>query len=197
MKTKMKKSICAIATGMLISAAFGQNNEKNDTGLTQITKTIPSSFNFKRGIEVVAPDSLFSLNFRFRVQSRALYFTESFDDFSMAETEARIRRLRLRLEGFMYSPKLTYLVQLSFARGDMDWNVRDNSAVNNSPNVVRDAVAFYRPDRHWTFIFGQTKLPGNRQRVVSSGDLQFLDRSIVNSTFNIDRDFGFQIILEN
>jgi hypothetical protein len=38
---------------------------------------------------------------------------------------------------------------------------------------------------------GQTKLPGNRQRVVSSGDLQFADRSIVNSTFTLDRDFGF------
>jgi hypothetical protein len=39
---------------------------------------------------------------------------------------------------------------------------------------------------------GQTKLPGNRQRINSSGDLQFPDRSIVNATFNIDRDFGLQ-----
>ena len=37
----------------------------------------------------------------------------------------------------------------------------------------------------------QRRLPGNRQRVVSSGDQQFADRSIVNATFNIDRDFGF------
>jgi phosphate-selective porin OprO/OprP len=40
-------------------------------------------------------------------------------------------------------------------------------------------------------VFGQTKLPGNRERVISSGDLQFFDRSIMNSRFNIDRDFGF------
>jgi phosphate-selective porin OprO and OprP len=152
----------------------------------------PASSNFKRGIEIIAPDSLYSLNLRFRMQSRALYFSESLTDFSMSETEARIRRLRMRMEGFMYSPKLTYLIQLSFSRGDMDWNVRDNSAINSSPNVVRDACVFYRPDKHWTFIFGQTKLPGNRQRVVSSGDLQFMDRSIVNATYNIDRDFGLQ-----
>jgi hypothetical protein len=38
--------------------------------------------------------------------------------------------------------------------------------------------------------FGQTKLPGNNQRVVSSGSLEFTDRTINNSRFNIDRDFG-------
>jgi len=40
---------------------------------------------------------------------------------------------------------------------------------------------------------GQTKLPGNVERVVSSANLQFIDRSILNSRFNIDRDLGFQI----
>jgi hypothetical protein len=39
-------------------------------------------------------------------------------------------------------------------------------------------------------LFGQTKLPGNNQRVVSSGSLEFTDRTINNSRFNIDRDFG-------
>jgi phosphate-selective porin OprO and OprP len=150
------------------------------------------SINFKRGVEFITPDSLWGLNIRFRMQNRAMYNSLSATDFGVSDFEARVRRLRLRLEGFMYSPKLSYLVQLSFSRGDMDWNVRDNSAINNSPNVVRDACVFYRPDSHWTFIFGQTKLPGNRQRVVSSGDLQFIDRSVVNAVFNIDRDFGFQ-----
>jgi phosphate-selective porin OprO and OprP len=79
----------------------------------------------------------------------------------------------------------------------MDWNVQDYSVINNSPNVVRDACIFYRPDEHWTFIFGQTKLPGNRQRVISSGDQQFIDRSIVNALFNIDRDFGLQAQYHN
>ncbi|WP_050977555.1 hypothetical protein [Nitritalea halalkaliphila] len=38
--------------------------------------------------------------------------------------------------------------------------------------------------------FGQVKLPGNRQRVISSGNLQFADRSIVNGLLTLDRDFG-------
>jgi hypothetical protein len=41
--------------------------------------------------------------------------------------------------------------------------------------------------------FGQTKLPGNRERVISSGNMQFVDRSLLNSRFNIDRDMGIQL----
>lgn len=56
---------------------------------------------------------------------------------------------------------------------------------------------FYRPNKHWSIAFGQTKLPGNRQRVNSSGALQFTDRSINNARFNIDRDFGTQVYYLN
>jgi hypothetical protein len=49
---------------------------------------------------------------------------------------------------------------------------------------------FYKLYENWTIGFGQTKLPGNNQRVVSSGSLEFTDRTINNSRFNIDRDFG-------
>lgn len=73
----------------------------------------------------------------------------------------------------------------------MDWESTNESDINTSVNIVRDAVVSYDATKSLKFIFGQTKLPGNRQRVVSSGNLQFADRSIVNSTFTIDRDFGF------
>ncbi len=155
------------------------------------------TISFKRGIGIVAPDSIFSVAIRFRVQSRAIYSTVSANDLSASSIEARVRRLRLRFDGFIYSPKLTYAIQLSFSRGDMDFNAAENSMVNNSPNVLRDAAVFYRPDSHFTFVFGQTKLPGNRQRIISSGELQFTDRSIVNAVFNIDRDFGIQTHYQN
>ncbi len=162
--------------------------------LAQVPVQSGPSLSFKRGIGITAPDSAFSLNLRFRIQNRAIYYTDPQPSLSQADSdfELRVRRLRLRLEGFMLSPKLTYLVQLSFSRGDMDWSMRDNSAINTSPNVVRDAVIYYRPTPQLQLFFGQTKLPGNRQRVISSGDQQFVDRSIVNVAFNIDRDFGFQ-----
>lgn len=153
--------------------------------------------NFSNGLGIVAPDSLFSINFRFRTQLRSAYNTVSADDFSAANIEARVRRMRIRFEGFVINPKINYYVQLSMSRGDMDWVDNDNSAINSSPNIVRDAVIIYKPFKTLAITFGQTKLPGNRQRVISSGDLQFADRSIVNATFNIDRDFGLQVAYKN
>ena len=44
----------------------------------------------------------------------------------------------------------------------------------------------------WLWV-GQTKLPGNRERVVSSQNLQFVDRSLLNARFNLDRDAGVQL----
>jgi phosphate-selective porin OprO and OprP len=144
-----------------------------------------------KGYGLVTRDSTFSLNFQFRMQNRAAVVSKGLDDFEAQSFEFRVRRLRLKFEGFVYDPRLTYYIQLSFSRGDMDWRGPDNSISNNSPNVVRDAVIYYTPRKNIRLGFGQTKLPGNRQRVISSGDQQFADRSIVNSTFNIDRDFGF------
>ncbi len=97
----------------------------------------------------------------------------------------------MKFTGFVYNPKLTYYFQLGFSRGDMDWRGPENNRINSSPNIIRDAVIYYNPNKKLRLGFGQTKLPGNRQRVVSSGDQQFYDRSVVNARFTLDRDFGF------
>lgn len=148
------------------------------------------SVTFKNGVGIVHPDSLFSLNFRFRLQARAAFTTFSGEDFEVETVEARIRRMRLRFEGFMLSPRFTYYIQLSFSRGDMDWNDIESSIYNTSPNIVRDVILNYKLTPKFTLGFGQTKLPGNRQRVVSSGELEFPDRALTNATYTIDRDFG-------
>jgi phosphate-selective porin OprO and OprP len=103
-----------------------------------------------------------------------------------------IRRLRLRFDGFVGDPRFLYAIQLSFAPGDVG-PLRDGGNIN----IIRDAVLYYRPNRHWNIGFGQTKLPGNRQRVNSSGALQLTDRSINNALFTIDRDFGLQVYYLN
>ena len=43
------------------------------------------------------------------------------------------------------------------------------------------------------FGLDKLKLPGNVERVVSSANLQLIDRSLLNSRFNIDRDLGIQL----
>lgn len=141
--------------------------------------------NFK-GIQYMGDDSTVYINFRFRMQSRAKYTFVKGEQANAESIEARIRRLRLRMDGFIYSPKLTYSIQLGFTRGDQDYD--DTDVVN----LVRDAVVFYNFSDKFYMSFGQSKLPGNRQRVNSSGELQFAERSLVNANFNIDRDFGLK-----
>lgn len=145
----------------------------------------PTIENFK-GIQYTGDDSTFYINFRFRMQSRLKYTSASGNDFSAESLEARIRRLRLRMDGYIYNPKFSYSIQLGFTRGDQDYDDTD------VPNLVRDAVVFYNFTDNFYVAFGLNKLPGNRQRVNSSGELQFAERSLVNATFNIDRDFGFK-----
>lgn len=161
------------------------------TFIVLTTEVFAQGSKIGNSLAFVTKDSTFSVNFRFRMQNRAAMLTNSVSDLSTSEWEFRVRRLRLRMDGFVVNPKLTYYIQLSFSRADMDFATTDNSKYNVSPNVVRDAMIFYKPNHHFTLGFGQGKLPGNRQRVVSSGELQFADRSIVNSTFTLDRDFGF------
>ncbi len=145
----------------------------------------PTIENFK-GIQYAGDDSTFYINFRFRMQSRLKYTSIGGDDLGAESLEARIRRLRLRMDGFIYNPKLSYSIQLGFSRGDQDYDDTD------VPNLVRDAVIFYNFTDNFYVAFGLNKLPGNRQRVNSSGELQFAERSLVNATFNVDRDFGIK-----
>lgn len=161
-----------------------------NTNAQSINNPMPY-FSFNKGFGVQPPDSLFSLNLRFRIQNRIAGTTVNEEELHINEYEAIVRRLRLRFDGYVYSPKLTYVLQLSFARGDIDF---ENT---NFPNIIRDAMVIYRINKKFAIGMGQTKLPGNRQRIVSSGDLQFADRSNLNSTFNIDRDFGVQFYHEN
>jgi len=157
----------------------------------RISKVKLPIFSFKNGLGITTPDSLFSINFRFRIQSRVGYISKSDRDFTPEEFDFRVRRIRLRIGGFIYTPRLTYNIQLSFSRADMDWDV------SQVPNVLRDAMIAYEFPKGFTIALGQGKLPGNRQRVVSSGELQFADRSIVNNALTLDRDFGIFVNYTN
>lgn len=132
----------------------------------------------------IRKDSLFLLNLRFRIQNRLGFTTLAGDDLSPATVDARVRRLRLRLDGFVLSRRVQYYIQLSFSRADLELEGA------NVPQPIRDAMVYYTFGRRFYLGFGQSKLPGNRQRVISSGNLQFAERSIANALYTIDRDFG-------
>ena len=156
-----------------------QTKHNNDIKLSALPY-----YSFGKGIGLTSPDSLFQFNIRFRMQNRVTYIE---NEGEIGGYDGQIRRLRLRFDGYVVNPKFLYAIQLSFAPGDVG-ELRDGENIN----IIRDAAIFYRPNKHWNISFGQTKLPGNRQRINSSGALQLTDRTINNAKFTIDRDFGFQ-----
>ncbi|MCX8054947.1 MAG: OprO/OprP family phosphate-selective porin [Ignavibacteria bacterium] len=159
---------------------------------SQETRRSPASFDFdEKGMQFIAPDTSMKVMMRFRIQNSITLNTKSEEDFDIASSDLGVRRLRLRFGGFLYDPRLTFNLQLSFARGDLDYED------TQYPNIIRDAMAFWAFSKNFQIGVGQTKLPGNRQRIVSSGDLQFAERSIVNSKFTLDRDFGIQTSYSN
>ncbi|WP_284652089.1 porin [Flavobacterium terrisoli] len=180
----MKKLLVIIALllGISLQAQISIEQTKHDNDIK--LSTLPY-YSYGKGIGMTSPDSLFQLNIRFRMQNRVTYIE---NDGENGAYDGQVRRLRLRLDGYVGSPKFLYALQLSFAPGDVG-EVKEGENIN----IIRDAVVFYRPNKNWNISFGQTKLPGNRQRVNSSGGLQLTDRTINNAKFTIDRDFGFQV----
>lgn len=136
-----------------------------------------------KGISFEPSNHLYRMTMRFRMQNLLAF---DFDNgFEHSDIQARVKRLRLRFDGYIFSPKLLYSIQLGFTPYDA------SELPNGNTNIVRDAMVYYMPTDNLSIGFGQTKIKANRARVNSSSALQFVDRSIVNSQFNLDRDFGF------
>jgi len=143
---------------------------------------------FGKGISIIALDSSFSMKFSARFQT--LYEGTLNTESNHWNDKFLTRRARLKFDGFAYSPKLIYKIELSMSNRDIGGVLPET---NNTANIILDAVLKYKFAKGWQIWFGQTKLPGNRERVNSSQKLQFVDRSLVNGAFNLDRDLGFQL----
>lgn len=144
---------------------------------------------FGKGIRIAAKDSSFTMKFGARIQTlydgRLNLETNDYNDRLLT------RRARLKFDGYAYSPKLVYKIELAVSSTDISGG--DNPEFGNTSRVILDAVLKWNFAPNWELWVGQTKLPGNRERVISSQNLQFVDRSNLNSRFNIDRDAGVQL----
>jgi len=151
-----------------------------------------SDTKFGKGlINFTAKDSSFSVKFAPRIQFRTnSSWDHNGDKYGKADLNFLIRRARLKFDGFAYSPKLKYKIELGLSNRDISGANQFN---RNTPRYILDAVIMWNFTGNFELWAGQTKLPGNVERVVSSANLQLIDRSLLNSRFNIDRDVGIQL----
>ena len=145
------------------------------------------------GFRLETRDGNFQTNLQWRAQLRASTPFSSdprqlsaFDAEDTTDFEAR--RLRMKIGGHGFQPWLRYYFEVDLQPSrDVD-----DSSASASARVIDWRVDIAKWD--WGGIrVGQWKIDLNRERVDSSGRQQFVERSIVNRVFTIDRQIGVQL----
>lgn len=152
------------------------------------------SLRFKPGSGVIlaTADKRFSLAIRSRIQLR--YDAElPNEEGEEASHLFQVRRMRLQFVGNAFGEHNKFYVQLGLSPRDMTGGL-----VADSPNIrynpVRDARIELDYLRDLTVWLGQMKVPFSRQRVISSGNLEMVDRALANEEFQLDRDIGVHVL---
>jgi len=158
------------------------------SAITNLNAQVTKAPKFGKGLfNLVGQDSSWTMKVGLRFQFLA---TALMQEGESPESSFLIRRSRLKFDGFALTPKLKYKIELGLSNRDVSGV---SKFTGNTPRYVMDAVLKYNFYENFVLWVGQTKLPGNRERVISSANMQQVDRSILNARFNIDRDIGFQL----
>lgn len=145
-----------------------------------------ASYKPGNGLEFKSEDGRFSLATRLRAQFR---YTLAHDGEADETTHGmQIRRARLQFKGHFWNEHNKFKTELAVSPRDMGLT---DTGTRRTP--ILDWYVDFTYLRDLSVRVGQYKLPYSRQRVVSSGDLQLVDRSIANSEFTVDRDVGLDL----
>ncbi len=169
------KFLLLILVTVLPVFSNGQQVSKDSTSyFTQIKHT-------NKGFVFATRDGKFELQLASRIQFR--YATPddqnpvNFDDFNNGNADNfKINRARLKIGGHAYQPWIKYYFEYELSQSNLlDFRVM----VEKIP---------------WLKVkFGQWKVEFTRERFISSGDQQLVDRSIINRPFTLDRQQGVTI----
>ena len=147
---------------------------------------------FGKGIlNISGVDSTWTMNLSARVQYlTSTTWQEDNDSYGGPESNSLIRRSRFKFKGSAYHPNLTYKIELALSNSDISGG---SNYTSDAPRIILDAIVNWKFNDNWSIQFGQGKLPGNLERLISSSKLALVDRSLLNSKFTIDRDYGLQL----
>ena len=146
-------------------------------------------YHHKKGFHFESQDGKFSTNIQWRAQMRFSKGIRSdprtSDDFSPDEqNNFELRRVRMKIGGHGYKyVKYYFEVDLQPTRSI------DGESHSSTARII-DWRIDVQPYEWLGFRLGQWKINYNRERVDSSGRQQFVERSIVNRVFTIDRQVG-------
>ncbi|WP_264536748.1 OprO/OprP family phosphate-selective porin [Flavobacterium sp. N1736] len=168
----LKKYLPAI---LLLLSISGFSQQIKDT-----TKLIHFRYG-EKGIELRTNDNKFLFQLQSRLQFRFSTPNDqdplTYDDYSQdKQTTFKINRARLKVGGHAFEPWLNYYWEYELSQS----NLLD----------FRIMVEKYK----WISLkVGQWKVEFTRERFISSGEQQTVDRSLINRPFTVDRQMGVEI----
>ncbi len=177
--------------------ASGYDSQVNEALAGEVSSIVQADFpvladHGGKGFTFKSRDGLWQTNLQWRSQFRFTSPTNGdprqVDDFeSDPESTFEPRRLRMKIGGHGYKPWLGYYFEIDLQPGrDVDAD-----STRASARVIDWRITMDKWEQLGLRI-GQWKIDYNRERVDSSGRQQFVERSIVNRTFTIDRQIGVQ-----
>ncbi len=178
-------------SGAPASRPYELSDEQLDEAIQRYFKKdegVRASYGSK-GVRLESADGNFQTNLLWRAQLRATNPYRSdprqLSSFDNEEFTAEGRRLRMKIGGHGYRPWLKYYFEV-----DLQPTRSSGSSSSGSSARVIDWRIDVAKNKKFGVRVGQWKIDYNRERVDSSGRQQFVERSIINRTFTIDRQVG-------
>ncbi|KAF2516537.1 OprO/OprP family phosphate-selective porin [Flavobacterium foetidum] len=171
----INKSRILLLMLLLAISLKGTSQEEKDTS------KIMSVRYGEKGFELQTRDNKFLFQLQSRLQFRfsTPYDTDplTYDDYSQdAKTTFKINRARLKIGGHAFEPWLKYYWEYELSQSNL--------------------LDFRIMIEKWDFLnfkVGQWKTEFSRERFISSGEQQMVERSLINRPFTVDRQLGVEI----
>lgn len=148
----------------------------------------------KKGFRFESRDGNWQTNLQWRAQLRYTSPTtgdpRSLANFTTGTSQNTFeaRRLRMKIGGHGFRPWIGYYFEVDL----QPTRDSDDSSSNSSSRVIDWRITLDKY-KELALRLGQWKIDYNRERVDSSGRQQFVERSIANRIFTIDRQVGAQL----
>ncbi len=154
--------------------------EKDSTGISLAKEEKPIKHTSK-GFVFTTSDEKFELQIASRFQFRFAVPDDqdpiTFQDFKNQDLKLfKINRARLKIGGHAYQKWLKYYFEYELGQ-----------------SILLDFRIMIEKYPWLNFKAGQWKVEFTRERFISSGDQQFVDRSLLNQKFTVDRQQGISI----
>ena len=172
---------------------YNQKYGKTDAPPQEVKTTdvkLPFDIKYRMpGLRITFPK--FEMNWVNRMQIRYTYDDQDITTPQNNKGTFRIRRFRSKWDGWIYTPNLTYELQVDWVgAGVTDTTVGFQAGNLQDANLQYD---FTNGQKAFMLKAGQFKAPFGRQELTSSGNQQFVDRSIASVLFAPARQLGLQI----